>query len=70
METCEILSLSSKGIQRISGGPSLPKLDVKDLSRDQAYLYKIIKATQSGVMMHPNGRPIRYRTVHCITSII
>ena len=44
LETCETLSLSSKGIQRISGRPSLPELDVKDLRRDQAYLYKIIKA--------------------------
>ena len=50
METCETLSLSSKGIQRISGGLSLPELDVKDLSRNQAYLYKIIKAIQFGVI--------------------
>ena len=50
LETCETFSISSKGIQRISGGPSLPELDVKDLSHDQAYLYKIIKATQSGVI--------------------
>ena len=49
LETFEALSLSSKGIQRISGGPSLPKLDVKDLSRNQVYLHKIIKAIQSGV---------------------
>ena len=50
LETCETLSLSSKGIQRISGGPSFPELDVKDLSSDQAYLHKIIKAIQSGVI--------------------
>ena len=50
LETCETLSLSSKGIQRITGGPSLPELDIKDLSRDQAYLYNIIKAIQSGVI--------------------
>ena len=50
LETCETLSLSSKGIQRISGGPSLPELDVKNLSRNQAYLYKIIKAIQFGVI--------------------
>ena len=46
----KLCPLSSKGIQRISGGPSLPELDVNDLSRDQAYLYKIIKAIQSGVI--------------------
>ena len=50
LETCETLSLSSKGLQRISGGPSLPELDVNDLSRDQAYLYNIIKAIQFGVI--------------------
>ena len=50
METCETLSLSSKSIQRISGGPSLTEIDVKDLSCDQAYLYKIIKPIQSGVI--------------------
>ena len=49
LETCETLLLSSKGIERISGGLSLPELDVKDLSLDQAYLYKIIKALQSEV---------------------
>ena len=50
LETCETLSLSSKDIQRISGGPSLPELDAEDLSRDQAYVYKIRKAVQSGVI--------------------
>ena len=50
LETCSTLSLSSKGIQRKPGGPSFPELDVKDLSRDQAYLYKIVKAIQSGVI--------------------
>ena len=50
-ETCETLSLSSKGIHRISGGPPfLSELDVKDLIRDQACLYKIIKAIQTGVI--------------------
>ena len=44
------MSLSSKGIQSISGGPSVPELDVKELSSDQAYLYKIMIAIQSGVI--------------------
>ena len=50
LETCEALSLPSKDIQRISGGPSLSELDVKDLGHDEAYLCKIIKAIQSGVI--------------------
>ena len=34
----------------VASGPSRRELDVKDLSRDQAYFYKIIKAIQFGVI--------------------
>ena len=50
LQTCESLPLSPNGIQCISEGPLLPEIDPLDLSKDQAYLYKIIQAIKTGVI--------------------
>jgi len=50
LATCESLPLSSTGIWCISDGPTLPDIDLADLSRDQIYLYKIIKPIKTGLL--------------------
>jgi len=48
--TCETLPLSSAGIRCIPDGPSLSDTDLPDLSRDETYLYKMIKAVKTGLI--------------------
>ena len=50
LATCGSLLLSSTGIRCIPDGPSLPDIDLADLSRDQTYLYKMIKAVKTGLI--------------------
>ena len=47
---CETFPLSSGGIKCIAEGPPLPEFDVAELSHDQAYLYRIIKAVKTEVV--------------------
>jgi len=48
LATCETLPLSSKGIICIADGPAIPPFNIAELSRDQAYLYRIINTIKTG----------------------
>jgi len=50
LAVCESLPLSSTGIRCIPDGPTLPDIDLADLSRDQTYRYNIIKAVKTGLI--------------------
>ena len=64
LTTCETLPVSPNGFHCIAKGAPLPNVDVNELSRDQAYLYRIISAIRSGVidndLLHMKPGPISH----------
>ena len=54
LASCKSLPVSSMSVKSIGKGPPLPDIDVNELSRDQAFLYKNQSINQS-ILRHPYG---------------
>jgi hypothetical protein len=50
LPSCELLPVSKTGFQAITDDVTLPDIDYDDISSDQAYLYKMIKAIRIGTI--------------------